>query len=402
MDQTERVAVIKRQLRCTVIEDVTSPRLVKRQKIERSDDDDDDTLSIIAEEKISSSGSLSGRLQYERAYRKLHRDLAQCRCGLRSRYLKPIGQNLQFLTGYALTGEPPHTWSEHQIAERGEELRVKSRSILLPLELMNTDEIERYTNIEGVCCWWCKHIFKGCPVGCPVSHKKVYLTDRQRRTFSERRRKRSNCSVFLTRSNKHGMFDEFKLHGYFCSYPCAKAYGLHTDFRDTSFKARLGSYFTAMLLVIVRQLRAEGILQQHYRVPPIKAAPHWSILKIFGGTMDIGEFRRSTELDNNHELTIVPDWIPIIPSGMIAMDHPVLEKTFATEYNVQVARSYYNPRAVKIPSKRKERERVRRLTNDIVKRASKKPRTPRRVKKPPRVMCTYPQKNHILICMQKK
>ena len=359
---------------------------------------DDDVLSIISEEKLSSSGGLSGRLQYERDYRNLHDDLAQCRCGLRKRYLAPVGQNLQFLTGYALTGEPPASWSEIQQKTRGDPERVRSRSILLPIQLMDASEIDRYRNIEGVCCWWCKHPFDWCPVGCPISHRKVYIPEIRRK----KRRKLNGPLVQQTRSNKHGKCDEFKLHGYFCSYPCAKAYGLHTDFHDNTFKSRLGSYFTAILLVIVRQLRAEGILHNSYRVPHIKPAPHWSILKIFGGTWDIDKFRQSTELDNGHELTIVPDWIPIIPSGMVAMDHPILEASFATHYNVQMARFYHNSQNFKFGSKRNEKARIRRHTKKIIKETMRKPHVAsRRTRKPPRVLCPYPQTNHIQLCMQK-
>jgi hypothetical protein len=75
---------------------------------------------------------------------------------------------------------------------------------------------------------------------------------------------------------------------------------------------------------MVRTLRERGVLGKDVRVPHLKAAPHFSVLKCFGGWMTIEEFRCASAFKNDRELTIVPDWIPIIPCGMAAMDHPVV------------------------------------------------------------------------------
>lgn len=410
--------------------------------------DTDDLLSVLSDEKSTTNGSLVSRLNYERHKRTLTKDFAQCKCNLGKPYLARIGQNLQFLTGYSATGQPPNAWK-----------KSKSRSLILPLELMDRSDIETYQKIKDVNCWWCKHQFDGMPVGCPISYREVRVDKKvsakldtvrirrlrqaimhnrspnttpvaweninQNRKYdgpiatrraldkrminivklegksSSRKRKfhESNRESRRVRRRRDGITPEFKLHGYFCSYPCAKAYGLSMDGVD---KIALGSHFRALMSVVVKQLREEGVLSDGYPIPSIKKAPHFSILKTFGGCMDIDEFRRSTEVDNGHELTVVPDWIPIIPSGMMVFDYPVLQTSFADSYNIQLAKRF------KFTSTKKREQTQLKKINDKNKLNGVKGTVPKRngntranKKGKLKVMYNAPQKNQIQMCMQK-
>lgn len=336
---------------------------------------EEDVLSIISDEKVSSSGGISGQLNYEKYIRTLDDDFAQCHCGLRKGYLAPVGQQLQFITGFSMTGKAPNTTSQRHTTTQH-----------LPLELLDRRQVEKYQKIEGVCCWWCRHPFEGNPVGCPISHCKVWNVATQKKR------------------------DEYKLHGYFCSYPCAKAYGLGMELHNPRLKLELGSYFQGLLLVIVKKMRERGELAADYRVPILRAAPHFSVLKTFGGSMSIEDFRKSTELDNGHQLTIVPDWVQIIPSGMLAFDHPKLEKGFDLVYNIHMAGQYANIRSRPQlqQSMKRKMELQRRETKLLVRDATRK--THRRggrvgrftIRRPPRMTYKDPQRNQIQMCMAMK
>ncbi len=252
---------------------------------------------------------LQQELQFVRYKRTPEKDFRQCTCGLRDSYLQPVGQTLRFLKGRSRDGKAP-----------GDQ-PAASRSILLPLELMDLEQRDKYTKIRGVACWWCCHTFKGCPVGCPMAH---------RRMRPPRKRSRG-CGLAVKQLELER--DVFVFHGYFCSYSCARAYG------ETFFPPHLKQNIGIILHRIIRSivLRHNQGTPPGYPIPRIRAAKHFSMLKMFGGPWSIDQFRDYSELDNGNELTVVPDWLNVIPSGMVAYEAPMLERSFAVEYNVQVA-----------------------------------------------------------------
>jgi len=106
-----------------------------------------------------------------------------------------------------------------------------------------------------VCCWWCCHKFDCSPCTLPVKY------DSLRKRFS-----------FV---------------GLFCSWNCVKAYNFDkTDHR-----------------MLERSMLITLLIQQMYGVTKsicIKQAPPRQTLKMFGGYLDINEFRYPTDVDEYH------------------------------------------------------------------------------------------------------
>jgi hypothetical protein len=100
-------------------------------------------------------------------------------------------------------------------------------------------------NLEGLICWWCVHALPQKP----CIHLPMKYDDKR--------------NIFQTIGN-------------FCSWQCAKAYAI--DMKS----ARSGEIQS---LLAMMRLRALG------RYYPLWAAPKRDILKCFGGTMTIEEFR---------------------------------------------------------------------------------------------------------------
>lgn len=96
-----------------------------------------------------------------------------------------------------------------------------------------------------VACWWCCHTFDTVPVPLPIR-------------YDDRR-------------------DHFFVTGTFCSWSCAKAYNWSWNLTYAPSRSEL--------LFLLRK-RTIGTME------PIRPAPHWSKLEMFGGTMSIEDFRQ--------------------------------------------------------------------------------------------------------------
>lgn len=242
---------------------------------------------------------LATRINNEHHLRTLKKAYTQCTCPLRQDFIKPIGQTLRFTTGLTSNGCPDGT--------------AESRTHYIPLALMDATQRLRYSAVTGVACWWCAHDIEGPVVGCPVTHRRVIDP------------------------HTHEKRDGFRFLGYFCSWPCARAYG-ETHLSNNDNMQQLGQFMYAVLLFIVRKLRKVGLIEENFHPPHVRPAPHFSLLKKFGGSLTIEEFRRQTELDNGKELTVVPDWMPIIPAGMKVTESPCISRSFTDEFNLRVLR----------------------------------------------------------------
>lgn len=103
-----------------------------------------------------------------------------------------------------------------------------------------------------VCCWWCCHPFEGAPCTLPIKYDPL----RKRFTF---------C-------------------GLFCSWNCVKAY----NFERSDYKR----YYCSTLISL--------LIGQIYGIPKalgIKPAPPRQTLKMFGGYLEIHEFRQPSDID---------------------------------------------------------------------------------------------------------
>lgn len=112
-------------------------------------------------------------------------------------------------------------------------------------------------------CLWCVHQFDNIPCGVPIKY-----------------------------SNK-----KFELEGHYCSFNCAMAH-IHEK----------NDYNKWEKLSLLKLLYMK-IFKQNYNIKP---APKRELLKIFGGILDINEFRNNfNQIDQNYKIYI-PPLIPIV------------------------------------------------------------------------------------------
>jgi len=139
-------------------------------------------------------------------------------------------------------------------------------------------------------CWWCKSKFTTKPVSCPYKYE--------------------------IKSNS------FRCEGLFCSYNCALAYAIDSKFNHFKFAA-------SMLLKIRKAI--DGI---NYSIP-LTPAPHWSNLKIFGGGLNLRQFRNKS--DNSVRIKSIPEALNIYLYGYNVFEHKKLRsqsvKTFQSLQN---------------------------------------------------------------------
>ena len=115
-------------------------------------------------------------------------------------------------------------------------------------------------------CWWCGYSFKTSPIGLPIRYYPSNGND--------------SIKDFLIKSNLSAdTNDFFETEGIFCSFPCCKAFML-----DKHFNTRYKNSMTLISLLYYK-LYNERI--------NINAAPSWKLLKQWGGSLSIEEFRES-------------------------------------------------------------------------------------------------------------
>lgn len=120
--------------------------------------------------------------------------------------------------------------------------------ITLTFKLQTLDASE----CSGLNCWWCRHIIPNDiqTLGCPLKYNNI-----------------TNL---------------FYCEGSFCSFNCIKAYiedlnHYHIKYRDC---------ISLLLLYYSKLFESKILFSQIY------SAPHWSLLKSYGGNLEIEEFRK--------------------------------------------------------------------------------------------------------------
>ena len=76
----------------------------------------------------------------------------------------------------------------------------------------------------------------------------------------------------------------YTLHGLFCSWSCARAYG---NVHHPSLRNFIGSWIYRILIAIANVAKADGLLPKNYHVRNVATAPHFSALRITQVTFNI-------------------------------------------------------------------------------------------------------------------
>jgi hypothetical protein len=147
-------------------------------------------------------------------------------------------------------------------------------------------------------CYWCKHSFETTPIGCPLNYvssrvKKTYHSEvsKDNYTITEnitkcKRELIYNPNLFMTKNKASISINKeeyYETDGIFCSFNCCKAFikdNKHINIYDHSDNL-LNKLYIDMNI-------SETTTLKNIKINP---APHWRLLKDYGGHLSINEFR---------------------------------------------------------------------------------------------------------------
>jgi len=118
---------------------------------------------------------------------------------------------------------------------------------------------------EDIVCWWCCHSFENLPVGLPFKYHN----------------------------------DSFYVYGYFCSFNCCLTYNFS-----------LNDYYIWERTSLLYNYKNKIIPLKEIKI--IKAAPPRETLKIFGGRLNIKDFRYNTVILNKNYRLIIPNTYSLV------------------------------------------------------------------------------------------
>jgi hypothetical protein len=126
--------------------------------------------------------------------------------------------------------------------------------------LTNVINNEQWPEKTNLCCWWCCHPFENSPCALPVKYNEYTK--------------------------------KYTLTGIFCSWNCTRAYNMEKNDHRSNERNELITF-------LVKQLSSvkDSIL--------IKKAPPRQILKMFGGIMNITDFRNTFSNINSYHLNLL-------------------------------------------------------------------------------------------------
>jgi hypothetical protein len=186
--------------------------------------------------------------------------------------------------------EIPDTKNKTDIFDVLEKHEENSISFLINDDRLST--MKNWLNIEqktNCLCFWCKHSFKTFPIGCPIKYinnriEKYYISQITKDKYYMKENitknklekilqiKQDNITVTSVES------DYYLTDGIFCSFNCILAF-----INDQSFD---NFYSESKMLLHTMYKTIVG-----KEIKKITPAPHWRLLKVFGGTFSIEEFR---------------------------------------------------------------------------------------------------------------
>jgi hypothetical protein len=155
-------------------------------------------------------------------------------------------------------------------------------------DFVNKKKIPEKTDIQ---CFWCKHSFSSMPIGCPIkfvnsSVEKSYVSHITKDKYYMKENITKNKLMSLMESNNSQIEiqpivnDYYLTDGIFCSFNCVLSF-IKDNNHDMFYRE---SYF------LLHSLYEQCIGQKIKKMTP---APHWRLLKNFGGHLSIEEFRES-------------------------------------------------------------------------------------------------------------
>lgn len=133
-------------------------------------------------------------------------------------------------------------------------------------------------------CWWDHHSFSTAPIGCPLKYFSDQTSALDKERFHEK---------FTSAGVEFDTIDFFQTEGYFCSFPCVKAYIL-TQRSNVKYKDSLT--LLSLMYTIFHRIPAKAPTEVKSSVIDqisFSVAPSWKILSDHGGHLTIEEYRAS-------------------------------------------------------------------------------------------------------------
>lgn len=181
---------------------------------------------------------------------------------------------------------------------------IKNCNITM-LDYLRKEKLPEKTDLN---CFWCRNSFESFPIGCPI---KYFPSQYEKRYYSEITKDRYIIRNNITKEKREELEEKnqkninykeyYETDGIFCSFNCC------ISFIDEN--KRESHYQTSESLLI-------KIYQEIFEKIPdfIQRAPHWRLLKEYGGTMSISEFRNQAvniSHENIAKIREIPKFKPI-------------------------------------------------------------------------------------------
>ena len=172
-------------------------------------------------------------------------------------------------------------WSSN-INNSNKVLKKNLRNILYQFIDSNKEKV--WPESTNICCWWCCHNFQNTPCSLPYSYKK----------------------------------NKFYVKGIYCSFNCAASYNFNMN--DNNIHERY-----SLLNLMYKKLYYRKFIK-------INLAPPRESLKMFGGYLDIEEFRNYC-LENERIFNLIdPPLISIIPK----IEESINQKNMSSGMGIQI------------------------------------------------------------------
>ena len=162
-----------------------------------------------------------------------------------------------------------------------DDIKNSKKYVVTMIDLIKKEKIPEKTDIF---CFWCRSSFDTIPIGCPIRY---VPSQYEKKYFSEITKDKYVIRHSITTQktqeiqDKENIIDRnyYETDGIFCSFNCC------LSFIESNKKEPLYSNSTYLLFKIYNDI----FIDQD--IPQLTPAPNWRLLKDYGGSMDIEEFR---------------------------------------------------------------------------------------------------------------
>ena len=163
--------------------------------------------------------------------------------------------------------------------------------------------------ITSACCYWCRHAFSNVPIGCPLKYVpseicQTYTSEITKEKYSITQKISQSKNLEYTNSNISVLNNYYETDGSFCSFNCCMAY-INDNTHNPTFK----NSKNLLMKMYMEVFAGEKTIDK------INPAPSWRLLNMYGGFLNISEFRDSFSnriyIDGNHRVTKLPKVVPV-------------------------------------------------------------------------------------------